>query len=394
MTLKPMAERVRGLQPSPTLAITARAANLRASGEDVISFAAGEPDFRTPTPIVDSAVDALREGFTRYTAGSGIMPLREVIAKKFREENGLPVEASQVVVTCGAKHALANAILAIVEAGDEVIIISPFWMSYHEQVLLAGGKPVLVHCRLEDSFIPNPDEVASAITTRTKAIIICSPNNPTGAVLPRHTLESLVALAIANGLWIISDEVYENLIYEGEHVSPASLSPQAFERTLTIGSCSKTYAMTGWRIGFLTGPGSAIEKIANIQDTISHPTSFAQKAAITAFSLDDGVVEEMRNEYRLRRDVMHSYVASIAGVRTYLPPGAFYVFADFGALLGNGFADDWALAEHILQKAKVAVIPGSVFYAPRFLRFSYAAGMEDIHRGMARVCESLQAVTL
>lgn len=389
-----MAGRVRGLKPSPTLAITARAANLRAQGEDVISFAAGEPDFRTPEPIVDSAIEALHEGFTRYTSGSGILPLREAIAEKFRRENGLPVDASQVVVTCGAKHALADAILAIVEPGDEVIILAPFWMSYHEQVILAGGKPVLVHCRLEDRFIPDPEAVASAVTSKTKAMLICSPNNPTGAVWPRETLAALVAIAVANGLWIISDEVYEKLIYEGEHISPASLSPEAFERTLTIGSCSKTYAMTGWRIGFITGPKSAIEAIASVQDTISHPTSFAQKAAITAFSLDDHIIGEMREEYRLRRDAMHSYVASIPGVRADLPPGAFYVFADFSVILGNQFVDDWALAEHLLQTAKVAVIPGSVFFAPKYLRFSYATGMEEIHRGMARVCESLQAVTL
>lgn len=389
-----MARRVRGLKPSPTLAITARAAALRSAGEDVISFAAGEPDFRTPTPIIDSAIEALHNGFTRYTSGNGILPLREAIAQKFRRENGLPVEASQVVATCGAKHALADAILAIVEPGDEVVIIAPFWMTYHEQVLLAGGVPVLVNCRIEDRFIPNPEAVATAITPKTKAIIVCSPNNPTGAVWPRETLEALVAIAVRNGLWIISDEVYEKLIYEGEHVSVASLSEGAFQHTLTIGSCSKTFAMTGWRIGYITGPAEAMDTIASVQDTISHPASFAQWAAITAFAMDDGVVSEMREEYRRRRDIMHSYVSSIPGVRADLAPGAFYVFADFSALLGSQFPDDWALAEHLLQSAKVAVIPGSVFFAPRYLRFSYAAGMEEIHRGMARVCESLQAVTL
>lgn len=389
-----MAGRVRGLKPSPTLAITARAASLRASGEDVISFAAGEPDFRTPSAIVDAAIDALKDGFTRYTSGNGILPLREAIAEKFTRENGISVDASQVVATCGAKHALADAILAIVEPGDEVIILAPFWMSYHEQVVLAGGMPVLVHCRIEDRFVPDPDAVSAAITPRTKAILLCSPNNPTGAVWPRETMEALVSLAVQNGLWIISDEVYEKLIYEGEHVSPASLSPDAFARTLTIGSCSKTYAMTGWRIGFITGPAPAMEAIASVQDTISHPTSFAQRAAITAFTLDDRIIEEMREEYRRRRDAMYAYVSSISGVLADMPPGAFYVFADFGALVGDQFPDDWALAEHLLQEAKVAVIPGAVFFAPGYLRFSYATGMEEIHRGMARVCESLQAVAL
>lgn len=394
MQPKPIASRVRDLNPSPTLAITARAATMRASGLDVISFAAGEPDFRTPLPIIEAAHEAMLAGFTKYTSGSGIMELREVVADKFRRENGIETSADRVVITCGAKHALVNAILTLVEPGDEVIIIAPYWMSYSEQVMLAGGIPVLVQCTPESGFVPDPQEVAAAVTPKTKAMMICSPNNPTGAVWPKQVIQEIAQIASTNGIWLISDEVYEKLIYEGVHYSPAGLDPEFADCTITIGSCSKTFAMTGWRIGYMTGPKHVMTKIACTQDTISHPTSFAQKAAIKAFEMGDSFIQEVLPEFRTRRDLMHSLVNQIPGVSASLPQGAFYVMANVSNLLSGKCSTVDELAEILLQEAHVALIPGSVFSAKGFLRLSYATNREQIERGIGRMNEALQRLTV
>lgn len=384
----PLARRIETLKPSPTLAITARAGAMRSQGLDVVSFAAGEPDFKTPDEICDVAIEAIRSGFTKYTAGRGIEPLREVIAEKLRNENGIKVDAGQVIICCGAKHALFNALMSIVNPGDEVIIIAPYWMTYSEQVTVAGGVPVLVHTRPEDDFVPSYDAIAAKITERTRVIMVCSPNNPTGAVWPRETFKEIGMLAIRHNLWILSDEVYEKLIYEGEHCSPAGLSAELADRTITIGSCSKTYAMTGWRIGFMAGPKTAIDAMAAFQDTISHPTSFAQKAAVAAYKMDASTMDAMREEFKARRDLMFDLVSAIPGVSVRRPKGAFYIFADFGPH-AERMGGDQALAEFLLNEAHVAVIPGGVFGAPGYLRFSYAASREDIQRGIARVHEAL-----
>lgn len=384
-----LAARVSGLKPSPTLAITARAGAMRAEGIDVISFAAGEPDFKTPDAICDVAIEAMRGGFTKYTAGRGIMELREVIADKLRRENGIKVAPSEVMVSCGAKHALFNALMSLVDPGDEVIIIGPYWMTYAEQVSVAGGIPVVVHTTAESEFVPSYEAVAAKITERTKLMMLCSPNNPTGAVWPRQTFKELGMLALRHGIWILSDEVYEKLIYEGEHVSPAGLSEELAAQTVTISSCSKTYAMTGWRIGFAAGPKNAIDAMAAMQDQISHPTSFAMKGAVAAYKMDDTALDAMREEFRARRDLMHRLVTAIPGVKAHLPKGAFYIFADFSEVIAGRFAGDQELAEFLLQEAHVAAIPGGVFEAPGYIRFSYAASREDIERGIGRVAESL-----
>jgi aspartate aminotransferase len=394
VTSSRLADRVSGLQPSPTLAITAKAAAMRAQGMDVISFAAGEPDFKTPDSICDVAIEAMRSGFTKYTAGRGIQDLRDTVAEKLNRENGIKVKSSEVIISCGAKHALFNALMALVNPGDEVIIIAPYWMTYSEQVAVAGGIPVLVHAKAENDFVPTYDDVAAAITPKTKVLMLCSPNNPTGAVWPRHTFKELGALAIKHDLWILSDEVYEKLIYEGEHVSPAALSEELASRTITIGSCSKTYAMTGWRIGFAAGPKEAIDAMAVVQDQISHPTSFSMKGAVAAFHMDDAALSAMRDEFQQRRNLMYRLVSDIPGVVAGLPKGAFYIFADFGRIVGEAFADDWGLAEYLLQQAHVAAIPGSVFAAPGYLRFSYATSREDIQRGISRVAEALHKQTV
>lgn len=363
---------------------------MRSAGHDVISFAAGEPDFQTPDPILDAAYEAMRSGFTKYTAGNGIRELREAVAEKFWRVNEIRTTAGDVLVTCGAKHALANAVLGLVDPGDEVVIVAPYWMSYSEQVRVAGGIPRLAYCRAEDDFVPRIETIEDAVTPRTKAIMVCSPNNPTGAVWPREVFAQIADVAVRTGSWLISDEVYESLIYEGEHVSPAALDPAVAAQTITIGSCSKTYAMTGWRLGYMTGPPSAMKAMACVQDTISHPTSFVQKAALAAFAMDDGSMDAMREEYRARRDLMHGLVSSIPGLSPRLPRGAFYVMGDFSPYLGDRFGNDQALAEHLLEEAHVAVIPGTVFAMPSYLRFSYAASRQNIERGVARVAEALQ----
>lgn len=367
---------------------------MRAQGLDVISFAAGEPDFKTPDAICDVAIDAIRGGFTKYTAGRGIQELRDVIAEKFRRENNIPVTGAEIVVSCGAKHSLFNALMTLVDPGDEVLIIGPYWMTYAEQVSVAGGQPVVVHTKAENDFVPTLDEVAPLITAKTKVMMLCSPNNPTGAVWPKETFEMLGDIALKHGIWILSDEVYEKLIYEGEHVSPAGLSPELAAQTITIGSCSKTYAMTGWRIGYAAGPKHAMDAMAAMQDQISHPTSFAMKGAVAAFQMDDTLLDAMREEFRARRDLMFELVQAIPGVKVRKPKGAFYIFADFGDVIAGRFSGDQELAEFLLNEAHVACIPGGVFEAPGYIRFSYAASREDIKRGIGRVAEALARTTV
>lgn len=385
-----LASRVNQLKPSPTLAITARAMAMRAQGQDVISFAAGEPDFQTPQPIIDAAEKAIKDGYTKYTAGRGLMELREVVAEKFNRENQIPACAKDTIITCGAKHALFDTLMALVNPGDEVIVLAPFWSTYSDQVHVCGGIPVYVDATLENSFIPDLGQIEAAITPRTSLIMACSPNNPSGAVWPREIIQGIAEIAVRHKLWILSDEVYEKLVYEGEHVSFASLGQEVYDQTITVGSCSKTFSMTGWRIGYLSGPSRAVDAIANVQDTISHPTSFAMKAAVTAFSMLDEDTRWMKEAFEKRRDLMYRLVCEIPGVKAYLPPGAFYIFADFSAHLGEKGANDMELAETLLVKAGVAVIPGAVFHSPGFLRLSYAASEEDISRGMTRIADALR----
>lgn len=375
------------IRPSPTLAITARATAMRSSGLDVISFAAGEPDFATPDPICQAATEAMQKGFTKYTPGRGYLDLRDAFAEKLKRENG--IEGHDVMVTCGAKHALFDALCAIIEPGDEIIILAPFWMTYADQVVVLGGIPILVHATAESGFVPDPDAIDAAITERTRAIMCCSPNNPTGAVWPTETLRAIGEIAVKRNVWIISDEVYEKLIYDGEHTSMAALAPEIADRTLTIMSCSKTYAMTGWRIGFLAGPKRAIDAMACVQDQISHPTSFAMKGALAALAMDESSLNAMKAEFHARRDLMHGLVTAIPGVQAHLSPGAFYVFADFSPYIAEFGPTDLELAENLLQNAHVAVIPGSVFATPNYLRFSYAASRHDIERGIGRVHDAL-----
>ncbi len=380
------------LKPSPTLSITAKANALKAAGEDVVSFAAGEPDFNTPEPIIEAAVDALHHGFTKYTPTSGTKELKEAIAGKLERENGVKVSPDGVVVGCGAKQSLYETFQVLLDPGDEVVIIAPFWMTHAEQVRLAGGVPRIVQARAEDGFVPHYEALKEAVGPRTKAILVNSPSNPTGAVLPRETLKEIAALALRHGLWIVTDEIYERLVYGGTiHTSIASLSSDVAERTITIGGCSKSYAMTGWRIGFAAAPLPVAKAMSNLQDQItSNPTSFAQKGATVAFNLPTEAVEAMRAEFEARRDLIVGLLKGIPNVRIPEPRGAFYAFPDFSHFMGG---DDMALASYLLEEAKVAVIPGSVFEGAGHIRLTYACSRADIEKGVGRIAEAVSRLS-
>jgi aspartate aminotransferase len=379
------------LKPSPTLGITAKANAMKAEGIDVIGFGVGEPDFATPEPIVRAAIEALEAGFTRYTPSAGIKELKEAIVGKLSRENSLSYSPDQIVVSCGAKHSVYNTMQVLLDPGDEVILIAPYWMTYADQVRLAGGVPVVVHTRGDDDFVPTYEQLQEAVSPRTKAIIVNSPSNPTGAVLPRKTIKEIAALALRHNLWIVADEIYERLVY-GDATAPSigALGNDVFEQTITINGCSKTYAMTGWRIGFAAAPLPVAKAMSNLQDQVtSNPTSFAQKGAIAAFHLPPDAVEGMRAEFEARRDLIVRLLRDIPGMKVPEPKGAFYVFPDVSAFLGGNLATDEDLATYLLTEAKVAVVPGSVFEGKGHIRMSYATSREDIERGVARIADAL-----
>ena len=378
------------LKPSPTLGITAKAQAMKAEGIDVISFAAGEPDFNTPQPICDAAIKALGAGFTKYTPSAGTPDLKQAIVEKLERDNGLTYKPNQIVVSCGAKHSVYNAMQVLLDPGDEVILIAPYWMTYAEQIRLAGGVPKVIHTTAESGFVPTYDQLRAAITEKTKAIIVNSPCNPTGAVLPHQTLKEIGMLALRHGFWIVSDEIYERLVYGVKHESMASLGKDVAERTITINGCSKSYAMTGWRIGFCAAPVEVAQAMSNFQDQVtSNPTSFAQKGAVEAFNMPADEVEVMRAEFQARRDLVVSLLRQIPGLVVPEPKGAFYVLPDFSAYIGGDLPTDLDLAAYLPQEARVATVPGSVFEGTGHLRMSYAASREHIEKGVARIAEAL-----
>jgi aspartate aminotransferase len=381
------------VKPSPTLAITAKANALKAQGVDVVSFAAGEPDFNTPEPIAEAAIKAIHDGFTKYTPTSGINELKVVIANKLERENRVHVKPEQVVVSCGAKHSLYNTFQMLLDPGDEVIIFAPYWMTYVEQVILAGGTPVIVASTPEDEFVPSYEAIKEKITGRTKAILVNSPCNPTGAVFPRQTLKEIAQLAIRHELWVVCDEIYEKLIYGVEHVSIASLGSDIAERTITIGGCSKSYAMTGWRIGFAAAPLEIAKAMASFQDSVtSNPNSFAQKGAVVAFNMSPESIEKMRAEFEARRDLIRDELSAIPRLGVPNPKGSFYALVDFNAYLGGSIKTDMELAQYLLESFNVACIPGSVFEANGFLRLSYSTSRDNIKKGVSRIKEALSQI--
>ena len=380
-----LAERATILTPSLTLSIDSKAKAMKAEGIDVCSFGAGEPDFDTPDHIKAAAMASLDGGFTKYTPSSGIPELRQAISDKFKADNHVEYKPSQIIVSNGAKHSCYNAILATCQPGDEVIIPAPYWLSYPEMVRLAGAEPVFVPTREENNWKMTPEEFESAMTPRTKMVIINSPGNPTGSVYSRSELEALVEIAATEDIFILSDEIYEKLTYDGaEHVSVASLSKTAYDLTITINGFSKAYAMTGWRLGYLAAPEPVARAIDAIQShSTSNPCSFAQKGGLAALKGDQSAVEDMRAEFDLRRQYMVDRLKSIARVTVVEPKGAFYALANISKL---GLSST-NFAEKLLSKHHVAVVPGIAFGDDRTIRLSYATGLDIIKKGLDRLEE-------
>ncbi|OGL13941.1 MAG: aspartate aminotransferase [Candidatus Rokubacteria bacterium RIFCSPLOWO2_12_FULL_69_21] len=393
-----LADRIKALAPSPTLAIQAKAKAMRAQGIDVISFGAGEPDFDTPERIKEAAIRAVRKGHTKYTEASGIVELREAVCRKLKRDNGLDYEPADVLISVGAKHTLYNAVVALLNPGDEVLIPAPYWVSYPEQVKLVDGVPVAVPTEEADGFQVDPARLAAAVTPRTRAVVINSPNNPTGAVFSPAALRAVGELAVKHDLLVISDECYEALTYESRHVSIASLGPEVKARTLVVNTCSKAYAMTGWRIGYAAGPRALIKAMGDVQSQVtSNPSSISQWAAVEALTGPQDEVAKMAGEFDQRRRVMVPALNAIPGVTCVTPGGAFYAFPNVAGLFGKrgqgkplrGSAD---VAAFLLEVARVAVVPGLDFGSDSHIRLSYATGLATIQEGLSRMDKAVRSL--
>lgn len=385
-----LSKRVQQLSPSLTLAITATAKSLKQQGYDVIGLGAGEPDFNTPQHILDAAKEAMDKGLTKYTPSSGIIELKQAIVDKLQRENGLTYALNQVTVTVGAKNALYDLFQVILDDGDEVIVPSPYWVSYLEQIKLAGGKPVVIEGMESNQFKITPQQLQEAVTERTKAVILNSPSNPTGMLYDQDELLALGKVAIEKDFLIISDEIYEHLIYdEGvQHVSMASLGEEYYSRTVIINGVSKTYAMTGWRIGFAAGPQPIIKAMTDLAShSTSNPTSIAQYAAVAAFNGTQEPIDQMKVAFKERRDYVVERLNRIPGFHCQMPAGAFYAYVNIREALdvsgSYATADEWARA--LLEKELVAVIPGEGFGSQDHMRISYATSLEQLKEGLDRI---------
>lgn len=365
-----------------------------AQGIDVIRFSAGEPDFNTPEPVQEAAIKAMRDGKTKYCASAGLPELRAAVSEKFARENGLDYSPNQIVVSCGAKHSIYNAMQVLLEPGDEVLLIAPYWMTYVEQVLLAGGAPKVVQTTAETGFCPTREQLEASVTARTRVIILNSPSNPTGAVFPRATMEMIAEFALRHQLWIVADEIYEHLTYGVEHVSVATFGEEVKAQTLTVNGCSKSYAMTGWRVGYTAAPTHVAQALSDLQDQMtSNATTFCQYGAIAALNLPMQTVLEMRDTFRLRRDRMFEGLTAINGIEVSLPEGAFYLFADVSRLLPSG-QTDVEFCSRLLDEAHVAVVPGSVFHGDHHIRLSYATNPTAIDEGVARIARAVTQMSI
>jgi aspartate aminotransferase len=389
-----ISERARNAAPSPTLTITAKFKAMQAQGQDVVGFAAGEPDFDTPDPIKAAAIDALNRGATKYTPSSGTPALREAICEKLQRENGLAYKPEQIIVSAGAKHSLYNLFQAILDPGDEVIIPVPFWVSYPEQVKLADGVPVFVHAPESEGFRVTAEAIAAAITPKTKAVVVNSPSNPSGAVLEEAELRKIAALAVERNILVVSDEIYEHLTYGRSHISIASFGPEIQALTLVVNGFSKAYSMTGWRLGWLAGNKEIVAAMGRIQDqSTSNPTSFAQAGAVAALRGPQDAVGMMRDEFQKRRDYIVGRLNAMPGVSCVMPDGAFYVLPNISGLTSSTLPDGDALATYLLEKHLLAVVPGSGFGVPQNIRLSYATDMATIERGMDRLEKAAKELT-
>lgn len=377
-----IAKHIAELSPSLTLSITSQAKALKKQGVDVLSFGAGEPDFNTPEHITAAAIKALQDGQTRYTESAGLLELREALSAKFSVDNNLSYSPSQISVNCGAKHSCYNAIAAVVNPGDEVIIPAPYWTSYPEMVRLAGGVPVVVETKAENGWKLTAEEFEDAMSPLTKMVILNSPGNPTGSVYSKDELEKIAEIAIGEDIVVLSDEIYEKLVYgEREHISIASLGKEIYDLTITINGFSKAYAMTGWRLGYTAAPKAIADAIDTIQShTTSNPTTFAQYGAIAALNGDQQIVADMRDEFNVRREFMMARLQGIKNVSVVEPEGAFYFLVNIEPIGIKSIN----FAEKLLSKQKVAVVPGVAFGSEYTVRFSYATSLDVINAGMDR----------
>jgi aspartate aminotransferase len=393
-----LADRLKTLAPSPTLAMQARAKAMRAEGIDVISFGAGEPDFDTPPRIKEAALRALEHGHTKYTEVGGVPELRAAVCHKLKRDHGLEYGPDEVLVSCGAKHTLYNIAMALVNPGDEVLIPSPYWVSYPEQVRLLGGVPIPVPTAEESGFDLDPAELGRRVSARTKAMILDSPGNPTGAVFSPEALAEVARLAVARDLWVVSDECYEALTYEGRHISIASLGPEVKARTIVVNTCSKAYAMTGWRIGYAAGPRAVIKAMTDVQSQVtSNPSSVAQWAAVEALAGPQDDVAKMVGEFDRRRRLIVEGLNAIPGVRCTMPRGAFYAFPNVSGLFGKRWRGgplqgSAAVTEFLLEEARIATVAGVDFGSDDHIRLSYATGLAKITEGLRRMVTAIRAL--
>jgi len=392
-----LSERSKVIKPAITLALAAKAQVLRAQGVDLVNFTAGEPDFDTPERIKEAAVHALKKGMTKYTDVRGIAPLREAIVQTYQRDHGLSYNKDEVLVSCGAKHAIYNVMQGIVDKGDEVIIPAPYWVSYVDMVLLAGGSPTIVPTKEENGFRITTDQLQEALTPRTRLFVLNSPCNPTGATYSAEELVALSRILEKHDCFVISDDIYEKILYDGlRFQNIVTINPGLRERTIIVSGVSKTYAMTGWRIGYALGPASVIDAAGKIQSqSTSNPTSIAQAAALEALSGPQDEVGVMVREFQKRRDLIVRQINRIPGLSCFRPQGAFYVFPNVRSLLGKKasrkeLATANEIAQYLLEEARVLVVPGEDFGSSENVRFSYATSLEEIEKGCERIAAALR----
>lgn len=391
----PVSKRVQRVKPSPTVALTGRVAQLKAEGKDIIGLGAGEPDFDTPLHIADAGIEAIRNGFTRYTPVEGIVELKDAIIAKFERENGLKYKRNQILVSTGAKQTIFNLILAVVDPGDEVVIPAPYWVSYPDMVLLADGVPVTPYAGPEQGYKITPAQLEAAITPKTRLVILNSPCNPTGAAYTRAELRALGEVLMKHPQVIIcTDDMYEHIYWADEpFASFAAVNPELYDRTVTTNGVSKAYAMTGWRIGYCGGPVEIVTAMATIQgQSTSNPSSIAQKAAVAALKGDQECVREMNKHFKQRHDFLVEGLNNLPGISCLRGAGTFYAFANVEkAMQLVGAEDDNAFAEHLLEHGGVAVVPGSGFGAPNHIRLSFACSMQTLEEALRRMDKVLKA---
>lgn len=386
--MQPLSERTDRIEPSATLSISARADELTAGGVDVVNLGAGEPDFPTPEPIKQAGVEAIRENFTGYTDASGHPELKRTIREHYRDRRGLDYPTECITVGCGAKHVLFNLMATLLEPGDEVVLLAPYWVSYPDQVRFFGGEPVVVQTQ-DTGFVPEPDRVREALSPDTRAVLLNSPSNPTGAVYPADVLEDIVNLCRERDVLLVSDEIYDRITYGSKTApSPLSIDDEARDSVFLVDGVSKTYSMTGWRIGYGLGPEPVVRRMNTLMGhSTSNPCSISQRAAMRALTLDDGSVEEMVAAFRERRDLVCERLDAMPGVRCRVPDGAFYAFPNVDGLLEeqNDLDSDQALAMTLLDEAHIACVPGSPFGAPGYLRLSYVTARDRLEEGLDRL---------